>query len=84
MWKYLMFILGSDDLKFIDLCVQGITEITSLNTTLIRLTKSDDISQLTALKQVILKCFKLTDNWTEFIKHNESPFDIKNKYLESE
>ena len=44
MWKYLMFILESEDLKFIDLCVKGLKEIASLNTTLIRIIKSEDLS----------------------------------------
>jgi hypothetical protein len=42
--KYLKFILESEDLKFIDLCVKGLKEIASLNTTLIRIIKSEDLS----------------------------------------
>jgi hypothetical protein len=67
-WKYLMLILESDDLKFIELLISGIKEIAFLNVTLLQLVKQDDISQITALKKILVKGFQMTDNWLDFIK----------------
>jgi len=37
--------------------------------------KQDDVSQITALKQILVKCLSMTDNWLDFIKQNQSAIE---------
>jgi uncharacterized membrane protein len=83
-WKFLMYILESEDLKFIEMCVHSIKEIASFKVTLGHLMNKEDASQFTALKKVLVKCFNLTDDWIKFIKEGTGDQRMKSYLMSNE
>ncbi len=62
--KYFTLIFESDDLKFIQLLVQSIKEVTTLDMALQSLMQPFDIANM---KSIFSKCLRLTDDWLNYM-----------------
>ena len=69
--RFLTFILQSQDLQLISLCVQSLKEIATLKSTLIGMNESD------LLTPVFVKCLGLTDNWNHSENGDEGEDTIR-------